>query len=138
MTDAFPLPFKDGILDVVVGHEIYSFLDGLSDYNQIRMYPDDQEKTTFINGLKGYNQIQMHPDGQEKTTFITEWDVCVVLVMMFGLKTAQATFQRVIIEIFYDYMPTFMQVFLDDLAVYSWWTHHFKHLQLCLERCRQG
>ena len=72
-TDAFPLPFKDGVLDVVVGHEIYSFLDGLRDYNQILMYPDDQEKITFINGLRGYNQIRMHPDGQEKTTFITEW-----------------------------------------------------------------
>ena len=25
VTDVFPLPFTDGVLDVVVGHEIYSF-----------------------------------------------------------------------------------------------------------------
>ena len=30
ITDAFPLPFTDGILDVVVGHEMHSFLDGFS------------------------------------------------------------------------------------------------------------
>ena len=35
--DAFLLPFTDDILDVVVGHEIYSFLEGFSGYNQIRM-----------------------------------------------------------------------------------------------------
>ena len=27
ITDAFPLPFTDGVLDTVPGHEIYSFLD---------------------------------------------------------------------------------------------------------------
>ena len=31
--DYFPLPFIDAILDVVVGHECYSFLDGFSGYN---------------------------------------------------------------------------------------------------------
>ena len=40
MTDVFPLPFTDGILDAVAGHEIYSFLDGFSGYNQLRMHPN--------------------------------------------------------------------------------------------------
>ena len=48
VTDAFPLPFTDGILDAVAGHEVYSFLDGFSGYNQIRMRPVDQEKTAFV------------------------------------------------------------------------------------------
>ena len=46
--DAFMLPFTDGVLDVVAGHVIYSFLDGFNGYNQIRMHPDGQEKTVFI------------------------------------------------------------------------------------------
>ena len=108
--DAFPLPFTDGILDVVVGHEMYNFLDGFS----------------------GYNQVRMHPEDQEKTTFVTEWGVFVVVVMMFGLKSAPATFQRVIQEIFAKYIPAFMQVFLDDFAVYNRKSEHFEHLQLCL------
>ena len=30
ITDAFPLPFTDSVLDAVVGHEMYNFLDGFS------------------------------------------------------------------------------------------------------------
>ena len=58
--------------------------------------------------------------------------------MMFGLKTAPATFQQVIQEFFHEYIPTFMQVFLNDFAVYSRKIDYFYHLRLCLERCRQG
>ena len=107
VTDASPLPFTDGVLDAVAGHEIYSFLDGFS----------------------GYNQVRMHPDDQEKTAFVTEWGVFVAVVMMFGLKTAPTTFQRVIQEIFGDYIPAFMQVFLDDFSVYSRKSEHFEHLR---------
>ena len=88
---------QDGVLDTVAGHEVYCFLDGFS----------------------GYNQIRMHPADQEKTTFVIEWGVFVAVVMMFGLKTAPSTFQRIIMEIFGEYIPTFMHVFLDDFAVYS-------------------
>jgi hypothetical protein len=45
ITDAFPLPFTDGVLDTVARHEMYSFLDGFSGYNQIQMAKEDQEKT---------------------------------------------------------------------------------------------
>ena len=41
ITDAFPLPFTDGVLDAVAKHEVYRFLDGFSSYNQIRMHPAD-------------------------------------------------------------------------------------------------
>ena len=41
MSDAFLLPFTNGVLDAVVGHEIYNFLDGFRRYNQIQMHPDD-------------------------------------------------------------------------------------------------
>ena len=53
--------------------------------------------------------------------------------MMFGLKTALATFQRIISEVFGEYIPTFMQVFLHDFAVYGMRKDHFNHLWLCLE-----
>ena len=114
VTDAFPLPFTDGVLDAVAGHEVYSFLDGFS----------------------GYNQIRMHPEDQEKTAFVTEWGVFVAVVMMFGLKTAPTTFQRIIMEIFREFIPAFMQVFLDDFTVYSREGDHLQYLRLCLEKCR--
>ena len=49
----------------------------------------------------------MHPDDQEKTTFVTEGGVFVAEAIMFGLKTAPATFQRIINEIFDEYIPDF-------------------------------
>ena len=58
--------------------------------------------------------------------------------MMFSLMTTQATFQRIIAEIFDDYILTFMQVFLDDFVVYGRKLEHLGHLCLCLERCQQA
>ena len=80
----------------------------------------------------------MHPEDQEKTAFVTEWGVFVAEVMMFGLKTAPTTFQRIITEIFDEYIPTFMQVFLDDVAVYGQQLEHLAQLCLYLDRCRQA
>ena len=66
---------------------------------------------SFLDGFNVYNQVRMHPDDQEKTVFVTEWGFFVAVVMMFGLKTATATFQRVIWEVFGEYITAFMQVF---------------------------
>ncbi|MCO5564339.1 hypothetical protein L7F22_017999 [Adiantum nelumboides] len=46
--DPFPLPFTDMMLDEIAGHEMYSFMDGYSGYNQLKIAPEDKEKTTFI------------------------------------------------------------------------------------------
>ena len=45
--DHYPLPFIDQMLDRLVVHSHYYFLDGYSGYNQIAIAPEDQEKTTF-------------------------------------------------------------------------------------------
>ena len=58
------------------------------------------------------------------------------MVMMFGLKTAPTTFQRIIMEIFGEYIPAFMQVFLDDFTMYNRMIEHLDHLWMCLEKCR--
>jgi hypothetical protein len=34
---SFPLPLLCSILHLVVGHEMYSFLDGYSNYSQVKM-----------------------------------------------------------------------------------------------------
>ena len=114
--DVFPLPFTNSVIDAIAGHEMYSFLDSFNDYNQFCMQSDDQEKTTFV----------------------IEWGVFVAVVMMFGLKMTHATFQRIIMEIFGEYIHAFMQVFLNDFAVYGAWNEHLQHLQFCLERCRSS
>jgi hypothetical protein len=45
--DHFLLPFIDQMVERLVGHEYYCFLDGYSGYNQVLIDPKDQEKTTF-------------------------------------------------------------------------------------------
>ena len=48
--DSFPLPRIDLIVDATPGHELLSFIDAFSGYNQINMDSNDQEKTSFITG----------------------------------------------------------------------------------------
>ena len=45
--DHYPLPFIDQILDRLIGHSHYCFLDGYSGYNQIAIAPEDEDKTTL-------------------------------------------------------------------------------------------
>ncbi|KAK1584217.1 hypothetical protein Q3G72_030878 [Acer saccharum] len=46
--DSFPLPHIDMLVDVTASHGLLSFMDAYSDYNQILMHPDNQEKTAFV------------------------------------------------------------------------------------------
>ena len=92
--------------------------------------------TTSWMGLVGTIRRACTLDDQEKTSFVTNWGVFVAIVMMFGLKTAPTTFQRIIAEFFGEFIPTFMQVFLDDFAVYWMRANNLGHLRVCLEWCR--
>ena len=46
--DPFPLPHIDKLVDATAGHQLMSFMDAFSGYNQILMKPEDQEKTSFM------------------------------------------------------------------------------------------
>lgn len=46
--DPFPMPFTDTILEEVARHEMYSFMDRFSRYNQISITKEDRLKTAFI------------------------------------------------------------------------------------------
>ena len=52
--DSFPLTRIDLIVDATAGHELLSFMDAFSGYNQISMDLDDQEKTSFVTAQGTY------------------------------------------------------------------------------------
>ena len=55
--DSYPLPCIDQLVDLTAGHQLLSFMDAFSGYNQIKMDEADQEKTSFLTsqGLFCYN-----------------------------------------------------------------------------------
>ncbi|CAL2266718.1 unnamed protein product [Prunus armeniaca] len=68
--DSFSLPRIDQLVDATIGHELLSFMDAYSGYNQIFMHPADREHTTFITdrGLYCYNTMpesNSYPTAQE-------------------------------------------------------------------------
>ena len=46
--DSYPLPRIDTLVDSTARHELLSFMDAISGYNQIKMNEDDQERTSFV------------------------------------------------------------------------------------------
>ncbi|RDX87796.1 hypothetical protein CR513_30687, partial [Mucuna pruriens] len=74
---------------------------------------------SFMDAYLGYNYIKMHPQDETKTTFITDaWAYC-YKVMPFGLKNAEATYQRLMDWIFEGLIGGDVEVFMDDMVVKS-------------------
>ncbi|PKI59779.1 hypothetical protein CRG98_019827 [Punica granatum] len=93
----FPLPHIDVLVDNTARHTQFSFMDGFS----------------------GYNQIQMAEEDKIKTTFITMWGMFCYKVMPFGLKNAEATYQRAMVTLFHDMMHKEIEVYVDSMIVKS-------------------
>ncbi|KAG8473187.1 hypothetical protein CXB51_035220 [Gossypium anomalum] len=97
LKDNFPLPHIDTLVDNTAGYSLFSFMDGFS----------------------GYNQIKMHPEDMDKTTFITFWGTFYYKVMPFGLKNAGATYQRAMVTLFHNMMHKEIEVYVDDMIAKS-------------------
>ncbi|WJX28344.1 hypothetical protein P8452_17080 [Trifolium repens] len=91
-----------------------------------------------MDGFSGYNQIKMAPEDMEKTTFITPWGTYCYKVMPFGLKNAGATYQRAMMALFHDMMHKEIEVYVDDMIAKSKTEEdHILHLQKLFIRLRK-
>ena len=54
--DSYPLPRIDQLVDSTADHQLLSFMDAFSGYNQIKMDEVDQEKMSFITN-QGFFQL---------------------------------------------------------------------------------
>jgi len=107
----YPLPRIDDLLDRLQGAKVFSSLDLMSGYHQIRLPPEDVEKTAFRMPF-GLYQYKVVP---------------------FGLTNAPAVFMNHMNNILYD-LP-FVVVYLDDILVFSKsQDKHVDHMRLVLER----
>ena len=74
---------------------------------------------SFMDGFSGYNQIKMAPEDMEKTTFITLWGTFGYKVMSFGLKNTGATYQRAMVALFHNMMHKEIEVYVHDMIAKS-------------------
>uniref|UniRef100_A0A2N9EHV9 Uncharacterized protein n=1 Tax=Fagus sylvatica TaxID=28930 RepID=A0A2N9EHV9_FAGSY len=85
---------------------------------------EEGRKTTnvvfsFMDGFSGYNQIKMAEEDKSKTAFVTHWGTFVYDVMPFGLKNAGATYQRAMVTLFHDMIHHEIEVYVDDMIAKS-------------------
>lgn len=74
---------------------------------------------SFLDRFSGYNQIKISPEDQDKTTFTCPWGTYAYLVLPFELCNGLATFQRAISSIFLDFSRDTMEIYMDDFKTYG-------------------
>ncbi|GJV10666.1 reverse transcriptase domain-containing protein [Tanacetum coccineum] len=95
--DCYPLPKIDWKIESLCGYPFKCFLDA----------------------YKGYHQIQMAEMDEEKMAFHTPHGVYCYTKMPFGLKNAEATYQRLVDKAFEKQVGRNLEVYVDDLVIKS-------------------
>ena len=91
-TEPYPTPFAGKIINEVVGHECYSFMDD------------------FL----GSNQLPIAKEDHNKATFICEFGSFSYKVIPFSLKNAAIVFSKTVIKAFQEYIYKIM-------VLLFWW-----------------
>lgn len=117
ISDAYPIPNMDEIIDQLSGSKYFSVLDLASGFHQIPMRESDKCKTAFSTPFGHYHFTRMP----------------------FGLKNSPATFQRQMDILFQGLQNKKIFVYIDDCIIHgkTLEEHHTK-LQEVVERLRMA
>lgn len=115
--DKYPIPNIDEILDKLGRCQYFTTLDL----------------------AKGFHQIEIEEQDIHKTAFSVEGGHYEFLRMPFGLKTAPATFQRLMNNILKDYVNKICLVYLDDVIIFSTsLQEHINSIKLIFNRLKDA
>lgn len=114
--DKYPIPNIDEILDKLGRCQYFTTLDL----------------------AKGFHQIEIDEKDVHKTAFSVENGHYEFLRMPFGLKTAPATFQRLMNNVLHDYINKICLVYLDDIIIFSTsLQEHMESLRRVFQRLKE-
>ncbi|GJX38983.1 reverse transcriptase domain-containing protein [Tanacetum coccineum] len=71
----------------------------------------------FLDAYNGYHQIKMAKEDEEKIAFITSQGIFCYSKMLFGLKNARATYQRLVDKAFQKQIGQNLEAYMDDLVI---------------------
>ena len=111
--NSYPIPRINDLIESFQGAVIFTRLDLRSAYNLIRIREGHEYLTAFRTPIGHYEY----------------------LVMPFGLRNAPSVFQHFVQDIFSDVIGRFVQIYLDDIIIYSKSSkEHTSHVSLILSR----
>jgi hypothetical protein len=91
-----------------------------------------------INLRSGYHQLWIKEDYVPKTTFKKKFGHYEFTILPFGLTNSPGVFISLMNGVFHEYLDKFIQVFIDDILIYSrMMEEHDDNFRLVLQCLRE-
>lgn len=74
---------------------------------------------SFLDAYSSFNQIQMFPSNENKMTFLIDNANYYYTIMLFGLENVEVTYQRLMDKIFLNQIERNMRVYVDEMVIKS-------------------